>query len=76
MESAVEQCRRGHAWNGFARSSAAGQQRVAFTLQYLVITAFPSASLLHRSVEDIMLRDENDVEDQRNRAKTKFDGVA
>jgi hypothetical protein len=68
----IQCCQRGHAWHG----SAAGQQRVAFMLQYLVIITFPFASLLHSSVEDKMLRDENDVEDQRHGTKTKFDGVA
>jgi hypothetical protein len=69
-------CQRGHAWHGFACWSAASQQRVAFMLQYLVITTFPFASLLHSSVEDKMLRYEDDVEDQRHRTKTKFDRVA
>jgi hypothetical protein len=29
----IEWYRKGHAWHGFARSSAAGQQRVVFMLQ-------------------------------------------
>jgi len=57
-------------------SFAASQQWIMLVSEVLIFGGSTLALFLDRSVEDIMLRDENDVKQQTDICQSKFDRVA